>query len=177
MQSVFAAAFDGCEQIPIGPSHLDTFCSKAAHALLHVHNNTMSPVVAFQTISPKLTDPALFVILQAIRHARQWLLATSEENRDAFLAIASSHQGIQGTSKGPASTLTHYLLRLGWSIDKDGFFYIDGFAQVNICQNSFQEISQWAHRSWDETAYILQTDRHWPLIDRATTYLPVPSHL
>lgn len=54
MQSIYATAFHGTEHIPLGPEHLDTFRSKAANAFLQVTNQTMSPIIAFQVISPRL---------------------------------------------------------------------------------------------------------------------------
>lgn len=117
---------------PSGRHTWTLFAVKQQDSLLQVHNKSMSPIIAFQTIAPRLIDPELFVILQAIRQARAWLLAASEDDRESFLGIASRHQGVQGTSKGPASTLTDYLLRLGWSVDCQGFLSSHGFSQLNL---------------------------------------------
>lgn len=171
--AVYPAAFHGAEVFPIGQQHLDRFRSKTAEAILQLPNTSMSPVIFFMALPSKLVDPALFVIQQALEHARFWLLQASLESQTAFFYRVAVHKGTIGSSKGPASALSMYLERIGWSINKQGQVSVGDFVQLNLLTCSIAELRHWSSRAWHYDAILCHTSRFslrgYPAVDRTST--------
>ena len=159
VSAVYSVAFYACEMTCIGQQHLDKFRSVLANCLIGDSSYSVSPAILMHCVHAKLLDPGLFVILQAIKMARRFLLQANEQDRQHFLFLASRPSEYVGYCKGPASALREYLLRLGWTIDKFGMINVTAFLRFNILQCSFQRFVSFALKSWQETLIVLHTSR------------------
>ena len=170
--SVYAAAFHGVEQVAIGQDLLARFRHQVAEAVLGTKSHTMCPVLTFLGL-PKLLDPAVFVIFQALKSARKWLISASQEQKDIFLTIASKHRGKPGTSKGPAGALKTYLQRIDWSITNKGIIWVNPFVSIDICLASNKELLWWLKKSWQDQMLEMHTQRFslfgFPAIEKEAT--------
>lgn len=182
--SIYPAAFHGCELFPIGEQHLTRFRSKTAEAILQIKNQSMSPVIFFLAVPCNIVDPGLHVIQQALLQARQWLLQCTQVERNQFYSIAAGHSTKVGTSKGPASTLAHYVLRLGWQITKQGQLLVGDFVKLCLHTTSTKELKHWTMQAWTQHAIVAHTSRFslfgLPPVDRTSTIQvlkKIPSHL
>ena len=170
--SVYAAAFHGVEQVAIGQDVLARFRHQVAETVLGAKSHTMCPVLTFLGL-PKLLDPAVFVIFQALKSARKWLIGASQEQKDTFLTIASRHRGIPGTSKGPAGALKTYLQRIDWSITPQGIVWVNPFCSLDLCLTSNRELLWWLKKSWQNQLLEMHTQRFslfgFPAIEKEAT--------
>ena len=157
--SVYAAAFHGCEVYPICVADLHKVRSLVAQCLTQDYARSQTPVLCTMFCPPKLLDPELFVIIQAIKSARQWLLHSDPDNQRLFFSMASQHVG-NATTRGPASVLQEYLLRIGWTISPEGCVQVGPFTTLQLTQASMATISRWALKSWSETAIVLNSRRY-----------------
>eukprot|EP00435_Cladocopium_sp_Y103_P048853 s1750_g14.t1 len=170
--SVYAAAFHGVEVYALCQEDLHRIRSMVAQCITQDFARNQTPVLCTMLLPPQLCDPELHVILQAIKTARRWLLQAPHAERTSFLTIASHHQGTTST-RGPASVLKEYLMRLGWTISPAGVIHAGPFTFLNITEVSFQTLQWWAARAWSETAVVLHSKRfklfHLPRTDVTAT--------
>eukprot|EP00435_Cladocopium_sp_Y103_P033463 s2507_g8.t1 len=170
--SIYAAAFHGTEVYCLSPEDFQRFRSLVAQCLTQDYARNQTPVLCTMLLTPKLFDPELFVILQAIKMARRWLLQATLVARQTFLRMSSHHQG-HASTKGPATVLKEYLLRLGWQISPIGNLTVGPFTTLNIIGTSFKTLSWWAHRTWNETAIVMHSRRfklfNFPRTDAVAT--------
>lgn len=159
LAAVYTVAFYSCEVTCIGQQHLDKFRSVIAHSLAGEMAQSMSPAIFLHCAHSKLLDPGLFVILQSIKSARRFLLRADEQQKQSFLYLASRPSEYVGFAKGPASALREYLLRLGWTIDRNGMINVSAFLKFDILHTSFQRFLFFAIKSWQETLVVLHTSR------------------
>ena len=120
--AIYSAAFYASELLCIGQSHLDSIRSLVASALVGDHAHSMNPAFVLHCAHKKLIDPHLHVITTAIKSARRFLFNSDPETKEKFLEIASTPSRLVGQSRGPASALREYILRLGWVISKKVIF-------------------------------------------------------
>ena len=85
-------------------------------------------------VSRYITDPQLYVILNAVRHLRR-LASSNAERLNLFLRLLDGFQGCRPF--GPASTLKVYLDNVGWSLDHAGVLRC-GVYQCNVWPDSFR---------------------------------------
>ena len=173
--SVYMQAFHGCESVVIGQSLLDNFRSCVANALLGTESHSANPAIILQCASPSIFDPHLFTILQSLKEARRFLLQSSPDIRAKFLFLASRPQTLVGTSKGPASALREYLLRVGWYLDRQGNVQVTGLITLNILQCSFKRLKSFLIDAWQAQLLVMHTQRaklhSLPPISRGNTML------
>lgn len=114
--SMFPAAFHGIEMVIPPEDQITKFRRKIVEALLQTSARPMSPVLVTMVVRNGDPDPDLHIILQCVRHARQWLLQATPEQRKAFCTIASRHRGSPKTTRGPASVLGYHLEKIGLAL-------------------------------------------------------------
>lgn len=156
--SVYAACFHGSEMYPLSSEDLHKVRSAVAQCLTQDYAKSQTPVLCTMFMSSKVQDPELYVILAALKTARKWILQATAEAKARFLALASRHTGNKST-KGPASVLKDYILRLGWVISPQGALQVGPCTIWYIDRTSFAELKWWAIRSWSDTAIVLHSRR------------------
>lgn len=120
----------------------------------------MSPSILLLAMTPSLPDPALFLILQALKQERLWLLQATAEQQSTFLAIASQNQKKPAQTRGPTEALVGYLSQLEWTISDTGDIGVADFCQLNLLRHPFQQFVFWARRKWETSAITKFTKRY-----------------
>jgi hypothetical protein len=109
--SIYPAMFYGSELFPVSSDMLSKVRTAAAEALVG-SSHSMSPALVLLLTKGAILDPEFVVMTQAMRTAIQWLSKqTADVQKDFFLATAQFVGNTMNT-KGPASTLKHYLNKL-----------------------------------------------------------------
>ena len=157
--SVYTLAFYACESVVIGQSHLESFRSAVAEAILGKECRSASPVLALHCADLSLIDPYLYVILRALKEARRFLLRCDESQKQAFLFAASRPQKVVGLCHGPASALREYLLRVGWYLDKEGNIGVADHLSFNILQVSYKRLKNFMMLEWQKHLVKIHTQR------------------
>ena len=130
-----------------------------ASALVGDHAHSMNPAFVLHCAHKKLVDPHLHVIITAIKSARRFLFNCGPDIKGKFLDIASTPSRLVGQSRGPASALREYILRLGWVISKTGDIQVGAFHTINLMQDPLKRIAHFAMMSWQETLITLHSSR------------------
>ena len=173
LASVYTLSFYACESVVIGQSHLDSFRSAVAEAILGKESKSANPAIAIHCADASLVDPSLYVILRALKEARRFLFRSDADKRKEFLFIASRPQKTVGFSNGPASALREYLLRIGWYIDKDGNLEVASHLRFNILEVSFKRLKVFLELEWQKQLVTIHTQRFhlfsFPPISRRDT--------
>jgi len=156
--SVFPAMFYGTEIFPVATDQLSKVRTAAAEALVGP-SRSMSPAVVLFLTKGGILDPEFVVIAQAIRTAMQWLSKQSESDRNAFYAVAATFQGSTQQAQGPASTLKHYLRKLSWEVDHQGFVLIDGFIKCHLVKDGFPTMYHFLCLAWQQKLILMMTSR------------------
>ncbi len=157
--AIYSAAFYASELLCIGQSHLDSIRSLVASAIIGDYSHSMNPAFALHCAHRKLVDPHLHVILLAIKSARRFLMSCDLQTKEKFLAIASTPSRLVGQSRGPASAIREYILRLGWVISRNGDIQVGAFHSINLVQAPMKRIAHFAVMSWQETLVTLHSSR------------------
>ena len=87
LSSVFPSMFHGSEICPPSADVVDKVRSKAADAVLGP-SRTMNPAIALLLAGRQVLDPQVWLICQAIRAAKYWLLRQNEDCRSKFFKTA-----------------------------------------------------------------------------------------
>ena len=157
--SVYPTAFYGSELLVIGISHLDKLSSAIVDALIGAKTKSVNPAIFLHCAHHQLIDPRLYVILKAVKLARHYLITTTESKRQAFIQILTTPVKTTGVSKGPASALREYLLRLGVTCDREYNLLISASIKCNFLKDSFATIARFLHLAWQEDLLLLMTQR------------------
>ena len=168
LNGAYAVAFYGSEFLPLGEAHLTDIRSAVSKAIFGPSATRNSAIT--MSCTPGLIDPMLYVILMAMRSARQYLLQVDQSGATNFLKIASRATGLAHLCRGPASCLKYFLLKLGWTISPSGDLHIGTFLSLNIMQHSFKQIARKAQQSWKEHSLLFFSDRR-----SIATLLPISS--
>ena len=157
--SVYPTAFYGSELLVIGISHLDKLSSAIVDLLIGAKTKSVNPAIFLHCAHHQLIDPRLYVILKAVKLARHYLITTTESKRQAFIQILTTPVKTTGVSKGPASALREYLLRLGVTCDREYNLLISASLKCNFLKDSFATIARFLHLAWQEDLLLLMTQR------------------
>ena len=141
--------FYGSELFPVSSDMLSKVRTAAAEALVG-SSHSMSPALVLLLTKGAILDPEFVVMTQAMRTAIQWLSEqTADVQKDFFLATAQFVGNTMNT-KGPASTLKHYLNKLSWSFDCQGHLLIDGVIKCHLVRDGFHTIQRFMSLAWQQ---------------------------
>lgn len=147
--SIYPAMFYGSELFPVSSDMLSKVRTAAAEALVG-SSHSMSPALVLLLTKGAILDPEFVVMTQAMRTAIQWLSKqTADVQKDFFLATAQFVGNTMNT-KGPASTLKHYLNKLSWSFDCQGHLLIDGVIKCHLVRDGFHTIQRFMSLAWQQ---------------------------
>ena len=77
------------------------------------------------------------------------------------------------TSKGPASTLKTYLVRLGWCMNDQGLIQVSAFVKLSFLKCPWKSLVWFAERSWQDRLLLLHSHRrsliNFPNVDQHLT--------
>ena len=154
---IYAQALYGSELMPLGLQHTNRMRAQLANSLFGKSRSRNSALAI--SVTPRLLDPELFVILKAIRSARRHLSrATAAEVAD-FCYTASRHTRQWQDCHGPAGCLAHYLDRLQLSLTQEGDLLIDGFVKLSLLHTGLPTLKKWLVRVWQQQLIPRFTDR------------------
>ena len=170
--SVYPVAFHGSELFPVGQQHNRSLRYHVAEALVGPSESMASALVTLSA-SKYVKDPELHMILSACAAARRFLLARDSSQQGRFFRLASQYQPKPNTSKGPASTLKTYLVRLGWCIDALGLIQVSAFVKLSFLLCPWKSLVWFAERSWQDRLLVLHSHRrsliNFPNVDQHLT--------
>ena len=156
--SILPAAFYGCTIRPPASDAIEHFRSLAARALLG-DGHSLNPAIALLCTQGGILDPEVWIILQVIRSARNFLLKSDAQAREDFLWMASRFRGALHNVKGPASCLAFCLRKLDWQIDKHGGVHVTAFLNFNLLHCSFQRFARFVTQAWQEQHVMMHSQR------------------
>lgn len=157
--SVFPAAFHGAEVVIVPDTMITRFRRSVVEALLQTTARTMSPVLITMLVDKGDLDPALAIILQCVRKARNWLLIATPQERSDFCGLASRHRGNPKTTRGPASVLGYHLEQIGLTITAQGHIQVGLKHTLCLWHTSWQEVRFWLRHAWLDRRIEQSTNR------------------
>eukprot|EP00438_Fugacium_kawagutii_P013119 Skav209590 [mRNA] locus=scaffold1607:162063:167390:- [translate_table: standard] len=155
--SVYPAAFYGVELVLAPVQQLDSLRTQVAHAILGSSCRNANSAILLHVI-PKLDDPHLHVVLQALKQAKYFLSHATCEVRQQFLNILASHSS-NFRVQGPASALREYLARVGVSCDKQGFLHGLDTPNLNLCNSAVTDLTTSIAAEWEQHLLLFNTER------------------
>eukprot|EP00438_Fugacium_kawagutii_P005211 Skav208600 [mRNA] locus=scaffold598:192186:198849:+ [translate_table: standard] len=156
--SVYAVAFYGAELVPLGTSHTDRIRQATCDAILGPSHSRNSHVAML--CMPKLLDPELFVIREAILAAQRFLNRATDDQRRQFLTLVCNHSGVSNRCRGPAGVLRHYLNRIDWQMDTEGFLHVTAFRKVQLQHLGSKQLTRFLEVAWSQDLLTLHSTRH-----------------
>eukprot|EP00435_Cladocopium_sp_Y103_P039596 s1134_g10.t1 len=172
MASAVTKALYGTHMYLVGEEYFSQLRSKIASALLGDHHNIQSHL-ACSCLSPTLVDPELWVIQNAIKEARLFLLQAPSDLANLFLRMAANHRVRSHLIVGPAMALNAYLAKLGWSIDQGGALHGVHFNYLHLLQSNQEQLMLAAEKAWMDHVSLSVSNRHHlrnlPRIDNRAT--------
>ena len=150
---LYPQVFYGVEVMPLGAQHTDHLRIQISSALFGKSQSRNSAVAV--AITPKLRDPEVEIATRAIKAARRYLLRTTVEKQQRFLATVARHSGDWNRCHGPAGSLNYYLRRFGWQCDSHGTLVVAPFVRLSLCNTGIPTIVKWLQRTWQ--AELLNT--------------------
>eukprot|EP00438_Fugacium_kawagutii_P017629 Skav235503 [mRNA] locus=scaffold625:62387:65766:- [translate_table: standard] len=155
-----------------GQQYFNQLRTGVAKALLGSHRNVQSHL-ANTVLSSASQDPEHYVILQALKQARSFLVKADATQRSLFLHIARIPNKRVGHAIGPASALQVYLAKVGWSVDQQGCLHTTDVRDLHLWHSPQEDILLALERAWmDQVSLSLSTRkglRNVPIIDRQAT--------
>ena len=158
-QAVITKAFFGVHIYVPAQKYFDEIRSGISKALLP--GKYTNPYLVCSLASPRVTDPELWVICQAIKAARRYLQYADEECQMKFLHLASRRPMLAQQITGPACALAHYLHRIGWQLTQDGQLLMDGHMQLPLLTCDFASIIEAARAAWGKHVAMMLTRKEW----------------
>ena len=155
--AIYAQAFFGAEIMPLGAQHTDKLRTALADALLG-KSPSRNSTIALACV-PNLMDPEPFLVLQAIRSAKRFLLRSTQQQQQAFFSTAAQHPGTWTQCHGPAGSLKYYFRRLGWTISSEGQVNVSGFVSLSLLRHGLPTFRKWIQFAWQETILTQHCDR------------------
>ena len=120
-----------------------------------------------------LDDPEVFVLVNAVRSAKALLWTLSVEEQTCFFQVASQAKGVCAKTRGPASELKGYLLRLGVQITPSGDLLFLSGVTLNLINTPFQVLRNHIRDEWLRDLPLLTSERtsvrNAPMINRRLT--------
>ena len=146
-QTAVVKALYGAHCYVTGEQVLNELRSGITDALVGLHQN-INPYLATNLLSGMITDPELYLIQQALRFAREFLLHADESTRQGFLRYVTckTHKS-QGVT-GPAGALAVYLAKVGWQLNQEGQLLIAAFFQLDLMWSPWEDILQALEYAW-----------------------------
>ena len=142
--AVWPCALYSAEIQFVGPKNFQKL-RRAATTTLTGNHKFSSAHLACSALNPRLQDPLIFVVSQALRSIRRLYVY----NSDMAKSIVQDVYNFQGrTSYGPASALKLYLKYIGWCLDLGGDLKGPDGLKVNIFRASSKEIIQVLQQGW-----------------------------
>lgn len=157
MGGIYSVGFYGVELLPVGMIHLDNARTAVATAVLGECRNRNSAISV--ACVPHVLDPLVYVIMKCISAAQRYLLKVDAHNRQEFYEIAATHSGKSNQCHGPAGTLTYYLRKIGWSLDRRGCLCTDQFVTFDLLTTSHKTLQLWVERAWTRDLLTLHSTR------------------
>lgn len=155
--SVPPAILYGCENRVLPQDRLQTLRSRIADASLgHQHN--ISPAIALVVMPQALLDPECVMYQKIVRSVRRFLILSDTTRRKHFYAIASPFQGTLSGTKGPATTFSVVLEKLGWSIDNQGNIGMTTFLSFKLTEISWKRVQRFLTLTWQDRLILRLTD-------------------
>ena len=155
--AIYAQAFFGAEIMPLGLQHTDKLRTALADALLG-KSPSRNSTIALACV-PNFMDPVPFLILQAIRSAKRFLLRSTHQQQLAFYSTAAQHPGTWNTCHGPAGSFKYYIQRLGWTISSTGDISVSGFVKLSLLRHGLPTFRRWVQFAWQENILTQHCDR------------------
>ena len=156
--SIYPAMFYGTEIFPVASDTLSKIRSSAAEALVGP-SHSMSPALILLLTKGTILDPEFIVMSQAVRSAMQWLAKQSPQTQQDFFKVASQFVGSTMNTAGPASTLKHYLTKMSWTIDAQGFLLIEGLIKCHLVRDGFPTVLRFMTLTWQQQLVTSLTSR------------------
>ena len=128
-------------------------------ALIGSKNKSANRALFLHCAHHQVIDPRLYVILKATKLAREYLHTTTENNRNAFIQVLTTPVKTTGVSRGPASALREYLLRVGVTCDREYNLLITATMKCNFLRDSFETIAHFLQLAWQEDLLVTMTQR------------------
>ncbi len=157
LAGVYPCAFYGLQLLPVGTQHFARLRVAVANCLLGLSRSRNSAIAL--ACLPGIDDPALAAIILAVKAARRFVLAASEEIKWQFFEMASLSNGAPQTCRGPASCLKYYLSQIGWAIGRDGSILTSNANTFSLIDSSLQDLIQAARLAWTHDLLQMHTDR------------------
>eukprot|EP00438_Fugacium_kawagutii_P014349 Skav202498 [mRNA] locus=scaffold32:141161:145471:+ [translate_table: standard] len=163
-----------------GQKFFDDLRTGISRALLGQHKNIQG-FLTTMVLTLMIEDPELYTIVQAVKHARAFLIAATDNQRRLYLQIASKPNKRISNAIGPASALTVYLAKVAWSVDRDGNLHTTELTALHLWESNQEDILLALEKAWmAHVSVTLSTRkgfRHVPLIDRKgshTAFASIP---
>ena len=146
--------------------------TEVARALVGPHQNVNS-FLACMTLSKMVMDPELYLIRQALRFAREYLLYATPDEATLFLEFAALRQHNAKKVTGPCGALAIYLEKLDWKLTQDGSLLVSAFYTLHLLHTPWQVLWNALEHSWMTHLSLQLTSRKGygaiPVIDRKAT--------
>ena len=107
-------------------------------------------------VFPKLCDPQLFVLLNALRTLRRFYEINPHVAHDMLRMIANSSSN---RVFGPCSAIAVMLSRIGWALTEDGMLQAFGFPKIRIFESSNCEIHRYLTDAWSDVCHTMVSHR------------------
>ena len=170
--AVWPKAFYGQELHLLGRHHFTELRSQAARTLLQTTNPGMASL-ALVFAGSSLDDPEIYVTINAVRAAKALLWNMTLAEQMQFLRITCQSSGVCANTKGPASALKGYLMRLGVQITPTGDLHFVSGVVLNLKNTPFQVLRQHIRDEWLRDLPLLTSERasvrNAPMIHRRLT--------
>eukprot|EP00435_Cladocopium_sp_Y103_P010479 s2347_g2.t1 len=142
--SVWPMALYSADTAYLGMHHFHTLRSATLFAFVG-KCNFASPWLACFSLSGRLLDPLLHVILVALRAVRR-LASICPETALSIVRLAASFSGTRPF--GPATTLRKYLDTIGWSISADAVMTGPDHLTLNLLTDSTHVLCRTVASAW-----------------------------
>eukprot|EP00438_Fugacium_kawagutii_P030278 Skav225208 [mRNA] locus=scaffold1041:124565:131785:- [translate_table: standard] len=96
---------------------------------------------------------------QAVLATRRFLIQASDQTKAQFLEVATQHSGVTHKCRGPAGALAHYLNRLSWTLDAQGYLHVDAFRKFKLVELSARKITDFLLHAWSADLLTLHSSR------------------
>eukprot|EP00438_Fugacium_kawagutii_P016385 Skav210367 [mRNA] locus=scaffold1357:247789:250977:- [translate_table: standard] len=146
MGGIYTVGFSGIELVPLGNTHFRALRSEVAQAI-HGRSASRNSAIAV-ACTPHVLDPLVYAIVRCIRSAQRYLLRSLPSDRQVFYDLAATHSGHTHHCHGPASTLSQFLSRIGWTVSRDGLLHTDQPVSFPLMTTSLKTLQVWVEKAW-----------------------------
>eukprot|EP00438_Fugacium_kawagutii_P001283 Skav218600 [mRNA] locus=scaffold3628:123125:127939:+ [translate_table: standard] len=165
MGGIYTVGFYGAELVPVGTQHFKAMRVQVAQAI-HGPSSSRNSAISV-ACTPHVLDPLVFVLVRCLRSAQRYLTRSLPSERQVFYDMAAKHSGQSSQCHGPAGTLTYYLCKIGWSLNRTGDLLTDQNLILPLLTTSIRTLQVWVERAWLRDMLLHECTR------RATTYLTI----